>query len=132
MAIYTKLIWDLKPATLIEVGTLKGGSALWLADMLSAAGLAARVVSVDQNLQSEVKDYDPARALDGGADGLAAYRIIARQAAGHLSDGGRLAVEIGHTQRHEAALVFEAEGWRLTEARQDFGGRDRVLVFERG
>jgi cephalosporin hydroxylase len=56
MAIYTKLIWDLKPQTLIEVGTLKGGSALWLADVLSAAGLAAKVVSVDQNMQSEVTD----------------------------------------------------------------------------
>ena len=85
-----------------------------------------------ETLQREVLNHDPARALDGGADGLDAYRIISTQAAEHLADGGHVAVEIGHAQRHEVTLVFEAAGWRLTEARQDFGGRDRVLVFERG
>jgi cephalosporin hydroxylase len=56
MAIYTKLIWDLQPRTLIEIGTLKGGSALWLADVLTAAGIEANVVSIDFNCQSEVVD----------------------------------------------------------------------------
>lgn len=85
-----------------------------------------------ETLQREVLNHDPARALDGGADGLDAYRIISAQAAEHLVESGKLAVEIGHAQKHEAVLVFEAAGWRLTDARQDFGGRDRVLVFERG
>jgi len=56
MAIYTKLIWDIRPSSLIEIGTHKGGSALWFADTLSAAGLRANVVSIDFHPASEVKD----------------------------------------------------------------------------
>jgi cephalosporin hydroxylase len=48
LAIYTKLIWDLQPKTLIEIGTNQGGGALWFADTLSAAGLACPVVSIDR------------------------------------------------------------------------------------
>ncbi len=47
-------------------------------------------------LQSEVRDFDPAKALDGGADGLDAYRAIASQAGAYLETAGRIAVEIGH------------------------------------
>jgi len=85
-----------------------------------------------KTLQREVFEHDPATALDGGADGLVAYRTIAGQAVNHLVVGGRLAVEIGHTQKEEVARLFEAQGWRLTEARRDLAGRDRVLVFARG
>ena len=85
-----------------------------------------------ETLQSEVRDYDPARALDGGADGLDAYRTIAAQAKSYLEAAGRLAVEIGHTQRRDVTRLFEASGFHLVEAKKDFGGRDRVLVFGPG
>jgi len=85
-----------------------------------------------ETLQREVLNHDPARALDGGADGLEAYRTIAAQAVDNLEAGGKLAVEIGHAQKAQATLLFEAAGWRPTHARQDFGGRDRVLIFDRG
>jgi cephalosporin hydroxylase len=39
LAIYTKLIWDLRPKSLIEIGSNQGGGALWFADMLTVAGL---------------------------------------------------------------------------------------------
>lgn len=84
-----------------------------------------------ETLQSEVREFDPARALDGGPDGLGAYRTIAEQANAYLETGGRIAVEIGHTQRRDVAPLFDASGFRLIEARSDLGGRDRVLVFER-
>src|SRR5260370_1280498 len=48
LAIYLKLIWDLKPQSLIEIGSNQGGGALWFADMLSIAGLACPVVSIDR------------------------------------------------------------------------------------
>lgn len=56
LALYTKLIWNLKPGSLIEIGTHKGGSALWFADTLSSAGLAARVISIDYYSASDVAD----------------------------------------------------------------------------
>jgi release factor glutamine methyltransferase len=85
-----------------------------------------------ETLQGEVRNFDPARALDGGADGLDAYGTIARQAKSHLVAAGRLAVEIGHTQKEAVKSLFEAAGFRIVEARKDLAGRDRVLVFERG
>jgi cephalosporin hydroxylase len=47
-AIYLKLIWDMKPKSLIEIGSNQGGGALWFADMLSVAGLGCPVVSIDR------------------------------------------------------------------------------------
>ncbi|MDG4880935.1 peptide chain release factor N(5)-glutamine methyltransferase [Mesorhizobium sp. WSM4884] len=82
------------------------------------------------NLQDEVRDFDPRRALDGGVDGLVPYRIIAGEAEGFLEAQGKVAVEIGHTQQSEVTSIFAAAGYRLAEARRDLGGNDRVLVFE--
>jgi len=83
------------------------------------------------NLQDEVRDFDPHRALDGGADGLDPYRVIAAEAAGFLETQGRVAVEIGHTQKNEVSGIFAAAGYVLTGTHRDLGGNDRVLVFER-
>ena len=83
------------------------------------------------NLQDEVRDFDPHRALDGGVDGLTPYRIIAGEAEGFLEAQGKVAVEIGHTQQSDVDAIFAAAGYRLAEARRDLGGNDRVLVFER-
>jgi release factor glutamine methyltransferase len=82
-------------------------------------------------LQGEVRNFDPVRALDGGADGLDAYRTIAEQAKAYLEAAGRVAVEIGHTQKEAVRRLFEAAGFRIVEARSDLAGRDRVLVFTR-
>lgn len=83
------------------------------------------------NLQDEVRDFDPHLALDGGADGLGPYRIIAAEAARFLEVQGRVAVEIGHTQRNEVTAMFVTVGYSLVGAFRDLGGNDRVLVFER-
>ncbi|RWH67885.1 peptide chain release factor N(5)-glutamine methyltransferase [Mesorhizobium sp.] len=83
------------------------------------------------NLQDEVRDFDPHRALDGGADGLDPYRVIAAEAAGFLEAQGKVAVEIGHTQKNEVTGIFAAAGYKIAGAYRDLGGNDRVLVFER-
>ncbi|WP_419906645.1 peptide chain release factor N(5)-glutamine methyltransferase [Hoeflea sp.] len=80
-------------------------------------------------LSPEVRDYDPVIALDGGADGLDAYRAIAAGAAEHLANGGRVAVETGFDQCDAVAAIFEENGFTLTERLRDFGGHDRVVVF---
>ena len=49
-------------------------------------------------LATEVRDYDPPRALDGGADGLDAYRALIPQAARLLAPQGALVVEVGQGQ----------------------------------
>ena len=80
-------------------------------------------------LQAEVRLHDPRRALDGGPDGLDPYRAIAKGAAAHLGDGGRIAVEIGHTQRQDVGQVFAKAGYRLLTAHRDLAGSDRAMVF---
>ncbi len=83
------------------------------------------------NLQDEVRDFDPRLALDGGADGLDPYRVIAARAAGFLESEGRVAVEIGYNQRSDVAGIFVDAGYRVGGAFADLGGNDRALIFER-
>ena len=83
------------------------------------------------NLQGEVRDFDPHRALDGGVDGLDPYRVIASDAAGFLEAQGKIAVEIGHTQKNEVIGIFAVAGYTLNAAHRDLADNDRVLVFER-
>ena len=83
------------------------------------------------NLQDEVRDFDPHRALDGGVDGLDPYRVIAAEAATFLEAQAKVAVEIGHTQKSEVSGIFAAAGYTLSAAHCDLAGNDRVLVFER-
>lgn len=80
-------------------------------------------------LPREVREHDPALALDGGEDGLDAYRILAREARKRLPPDGIVGVEYGEMQRAEAEAVFCACGYRIVSAHRDLGGRDRVSVF---
>jgi release factor glutamine methyltransferase len=80
-------------------------------------------------LSREVVMFDPKRALDGGADGLDAYRALALDAMAHLAGGGLAALEIGHVQRDSVCRIFDAAGFELREAAKDLGGRDRALLF---
>jgi release factor glutamine methyltransferase len=82
-------------------------------------------------LSLDVRCFDPRLALDGGADGLDAYRAIAAGAAAHLTPGGHVAVEIGAGQGLEIAAIFVAAGFRLVDQRQDLGGHIRCLAFQR-
>jgi len=84
------------------------------------------------NLQDEVRDFDPHQALDGGVDGLDPYRVIAAKAERFLEIQGKVAVEIGYTQKSEVTGLFTAAGYTVAGAYGDLGGNDRVLVFERG
>lgn len=80
-------------------------------------------------LQPEVRLHDPPRALDGGADGLDAYRMIAEGAAGHLADGGAIFVEMGEGQGREIERIFAEAGYRRISAHRDLAGTERVLAF---
>jgi release factor glutamine methyltransferase len=79
------------------------------------------------SLTPEVRDYDPLVALDGGNDGLDAYRAIAAQAKRLLAPGGRLYVEIGAGQEAAVRVVFINAGLTVGPARADLGGIPRVL-----
>jgi release factor glutamine methyltransferase len=75
--------------------------------------------------------FEPRIALDGGADGLAAYRVLFAEARSRLNAGGALLVEHGADQRAELVALSEQHGWRVGLKRDDLGGRPRVLELER-
>ena len=67
---------------------------------------SAQIASLD----AEVRDHDPYRALDGGFDGLDAYRLIAPEAARLLAPGGALIMEVGHGQSGDVQGLMTAAG----------------------
>jgi release factor glutamine methyltransferase len=80
-------------------------------------------------LAREVRDHDPPRALDGGADGLDAYRALIPQAAGLLAAGGTLIVEAGIGQRGAIEALMTASRLRLDPAAKcDLSGISRAIA----
>ena len=84
---------------------------------------------VVDNLAREVLEHDPRVALDGGTDGLDAYREILKGGMEHLEPDGFLALEIGFDQKRQVIQIAEENEWRLLAARRDMGGNDRALCF---
>ena len=83
------------------------------------------------SLAPEVRDYDPALALDGGADGLDGYRAIAADARRLLAPGGRLIVELGMGQEPAVRALFTKAGLTVAAARDDLAGIPRALERNR-
>lgn len=79
-------------------------------------------------LEREVRMFDPARALDGGEDGLGPYPLIAREAIRLLKPGGWLVLEIGETQAQSVSQILTRAGFAAPELTKDLGGNDRVLA----
>jgi release factor glutamine methyltransferase len=79
------------------------------------------------SLMPEVRDYDPALALDGGSDGLDGYRAIATQARRLLAPAGRLIVELGMGQEPPVRALFTKAGMAVGTARNDLAGIPRAL-----
>jgi release factor glutamine methyltransferase len=87
------------------------------------------VASADiETLAPEVRDYEPRLALDGGPDGLDAYRRLAPEILRVLRRGGRFVVEIGAAQREAVEALFLAAGAQQVTARRDLANRERVVA----
>ena len=80
-----------------------------------------------EGLMPEVKDHDPALALDGGEDGLVFYRRIIEGAGDHLCPGGDLILEIGYDQAGDVTEIMKANKFIEVRTIKDFGGCDRVV-----
>ena len=81
------------------------------------------------DLADEVRDHDPHRALDGGADGLNAYRALIPPAARLLGPGGALVVEAGRGQSSDIEGLMTAAGLTLAGApRADLAGILRAVA----
>lgn len=80
-------------------------------------------------LEPEVSLWDPRAALDGGADGLDAYRRLAPAVAGRLLPGGAAFLEIGAGQEEAVEAIMAAKGFSRFVGKTDLGGIVRCLGF---
>lgn len=122
-----------------EVRTVpQPGVIFRLSDMFSAFSETERfnvIVSnppyipsaVIEELEPEVRDHEPRGALDGTADGLYFYRILAEECAKHLTPGGHVYFEIGYDQGMAVKELLDNHGFKDTRVIQDLTGKDRVV-----
>lgn len=83
--------------------------------------------AVIEELEPEVRDHEPRGALDGTADGLYFYRILAEECAKHLTPGGYVYFEIGYDQGAAVKELLDIHGFKDTRVIQDLTGKDRVV-----
>lgn len=79
-------------------------------------------------LDPEVRDFDPRLALDGGADGLDFYRMLAKEAKAFLKPTGKIMLEFGDGQASAIKKFFEDEKWIVEAVQEDYSQRARILV----
>jgi len=80
-------------------------------------------------LAPEVQKFDPRLALDGGSEGLDAYRAISKGVATHLEPQGRLMLEIGAGQEQAVIAICQQAGLVHCQSALDLAGHVRCLVF---
>jgi release factor glutamine methyltransferase len=118
---------------------LAGRVELFAGDLLEPLPAGARPELIVSNppyicsadlagLAPEVRDWEPALALDGGPDGLDVVRRLVPQAAARLAPSGWLAVELGHDQAAAASELMRAAGLEEIRIHKDLAGHDRVLA----
>jgi release factor glutamine methyltransferase len=83
-------------------------------------------------LMPEVAAHEPARALDGGPDGLAAYRAILAALPDLLTPGGIAVLELGIGQHEAVPALARHAGLAVRALRPDLGGIPRALVLAQG
>jgi release factor glutamine methyltransferase len=83
---------------------------------------------VIETLEPEVRDHEPRLALDGGADGLDAYRFLAGEILRVLKPGAMFAVEIGYDQSDSVEALFKDAGAQNVRTIKDLSTHDRVVT----
>ncbi len=82
-------------------------------------------------LEAEVREHDPMSALDGGADGLDAYREIISLSQAFMKPGAWLVLEIGYDQKAAVMDLLAASGFAQAASGADLGGNDRWVAARR-
>ena len=82
---------------------------------------------VIEELEPEVRDFEPRSALDGTADGLFFYEKLAEECGRFLRENGSVYFEIGHDQGEAVEDLLRTHGFKDTKTIKDLAGNDRVV-----
>ncbi len=82
-------------------------------------------------LEPEVRDHDPKLALDGGADGLEFFKMLAEKSQARLKPDGRLMMEYGEGQAELIRDIFENQKWIVEAVERDYTQRERFLIAKK-
>ncbi|HEX3988748.1 MAG TPA: HemK/PrmC family methyltransferase [Verrucomicrobiae bacterium] len=80
------------------------------------------------SLETEVRDFEPRAALDGGNDGLDFYRRISAQARDFLKPDGRLMLELDEDGAEATREIFLKDGWAVEALEMDYNRQPRILI----
>jgi len=83
-----------------------------------------------KDLQQEVREWEPAAALDGGEDGLDCYKIIIPESMNFLRDRGLLILEIGMSQAAEVTMIAREAGFSGISLIRDYAGIERIVIAQ--
>ena len=83
-----------------------------------------------ESLDNTVKNFDPFIALNGGEDGLDAYKQIANNSKKFLNNDGYVCLEIGFNQKNDVSRIFALNKFKKIYELKDLSNRDRLLVFK--
>lgn len=111
IALYPLIIWDLKPRTIIEIGSKEGGSALWLADQTRSFGLATRILSIDLLRVESVQD--PLITFSKG-NGRSLEAVLTDQVLCSLPHPWLVIEDADHSYQTSYAVLKFFDSWLTT------------------
>ena len=79
-------------------------------------------------LESDVINFEPKLALDGGLDGLSEFRKIIKKSSELIKKNGKLILEIGFDQKNKVREILKKEGFYINKTIKDYGNNDRCIV----
>ena len=82
------------------------------------------------NLENDVKNFDPVLALDGGKDGLNDYRYLAKNLYKNCHKDTKIFLEISHDQQQQIKDIFKKNNFVFIQCKKDLSGNDRVVEFK--
>ena len=81
-----------------------------------------------KNLDDDIINYEPKKALDGGLDGLSEIRKVIKKSSELIKYRGKLVLEIAHDQKNEVKKILENNNFYINKVVKDFAMKDRCII----
>ena len=81
-----------------------------------------------KNLESDVRQYEPKIALNGGLDGLSEIRKVIKKSSELIKKNGKFILEIGFDQKNKVIKLLKKEGFYINYIKKDLGNNDRCII----